>query len=475
MMKNIIRRLSAVIAVVMSVLLSSCSNTEIIDVDYPAASVYFPSAASALNEGKTAYELFELSTSSQGTHRFTIDMDNDRFVIPMSICRGGIDDSGAIDIELATDNDIVTALINEGSLGYLDDDGSVRKINFIPDAYIDCPKRLRIEDGKDIASFDIVINFEYLRERVGELFAIAVDIKSATSDVSKGLGTVTMVIDTGFMEIIPDFEIQQNEQNMLQVSMIDASNGAVSWSWDFGDGSYSQEQNPGHTYTSYGEKLVKLTITGVLGNTAEITKTVTVWEDISGWFFNGNTGCPFKPSAGNVGPPLNWSINDGVKYQEGGLKGWSDWGSWLEGMGGVGGIVQLESSNWNGPGVEDARIWCWKSLDPGNYKLVVRSEGTGVEPDAESVTDPAFLNLYYVAVKGQNLCDARTIDENADVLGKIGWNLYSTAGSEHVPPQLYEVGFSVKESSDVSVGFSANFGRHGFFRVVSVQLFRCPK
>ncbi|MCP3915233.1 MAG: PKD domain-containing protein, partial [bacterium] len=59
----------------------------------------------------------------------------------------------------------------------------------------------------------------------------------------------------------------------LAVSFSDLSNGLVtSWSWDFGDGATSTQQNPSHTYTSSGSYTVALTVTGPGGNDGE-TKT----------------------------------------------------------------------------------------------------------------------------------------------------------------------------------------------------------
>lgn len=42
----------------------------------------------------------------------------------------------------------------------------------------------------------------------------------------------------------------------------------TSWLWDFGDGATSTQQNPTHTYTSWGRFTVTLTATNVLSNTA---------------------------------------------------------------------------------------------------------------------------------------------------------------------------------------------------------------
>jgi PKD repeat protein len=52
----------------------------------------------------------------------------------------------------------------------------------------------------------------------------------------------------------------------LDVSFTDASGGSpTSWSWDFGDGSTSTAQNPGHTYASAGSYAVSLTVTNANG------------------------------------------------------------------------------------------------------------------------------------------------------------------------------------------------------------------
>ncbi|HNQ69410.1 MAG TPA: M4 family metallopeptidase [Bacteroidales bacterium] len=56
-------------------------------------------------------------------------------------------------------------------------------------------------------------------------------------------------------------------------------NSPTSWEWDFGDGTYSEEQNPVHTYTENGIYSVKLTAINEFGD-AELLKTNYIHVDM---------------------------------------------------------------------------------------------------------------------------------------------------------------------------------------------------
>lgn len=63
----------------------------------------------------------------------------------------------------------------------------------------------------------------------------------------------------------------------LSVSFTDLSTGASSWSWDFGDGGSSTQQNPSHTYNTAGTYTVVLTATNACGSDiATKTNYITV-------------------------------------------------------------------------------------------------------------------------------------------------------------------------------------------------------
>ena len=63
----------------------------------------------------------------------------------------------------------------------------------------------------------------------------------------------------------------------LAVAFTDASVGAASWSWEFGDGATSARQNPVHTYTAAGIYTVTLTAANSAGSSSA-TGIVTVQE-----------------------------------------------------------------------------------------------------------------------------------------------------------------------------------------------------
>ncbi len=57
----------------------------------------------------------------------------------------------------------------------------------------------------------------------------------------------------------------------LTVCFTDQSTGSItSWSWDFGDGGTSTQQNPSHTYSDAGDFTVSLTVTGPGGSDTEV-------------------------------------------------------------------------------------------------------------------------------------------------------------------------------------------------------------
>ncbi len=57
-----------------------------------------------------------------------------------------------------------------------------------------------------------------------------------------------------------------------------STDNATSWEWDFGDGTFSTEQNPSHAYADYGEYVVCLTITTNDGCSSQQCSVINIWN-----------------------------------------------------------------------------------------------------------------------------------------------------------------------------------------------------
>lgn len=64
--------------------------------------------------------------------------------------------------------------------------------------------------------------------------------------------------------------------NFVDISVVNGGT-IVSWFWDFGDGTVSQQQNPTHNYGNNGSHTITLIVTSNNGCVDTITKTINVW------------------------------------------------------------------------------------------------------------------------------------------------------------------------------------------------------
>ncbi|MCK9276804.1 MAG: PKD domain-containing protein [Methanoculleus sp.] len=100
----------------------------------------------------------------------------------------------------------------------------------------------------------------------------------------------------------------------LAVAFTDASsNTPTSWSWDFGDGATSDEQNPVHTYTAAGTYTVNLTVANAAGSdsaTQTIAVTTAPVTPVAGFAANvtsGNVPLVVRFTDTSTGSPTAWS------------------------------------------------------------------------------------------------------------------------------------------------------------------------
>lgn len=117
--------------------------------------------------------------------------------------------------------------------------------------------------------------------------------------------------------------------NSLEISFFDLSFGAVqSWSWDFGDGANSSEQNPVHTYAQAGLYTVALHIETLDGCESDISMEIYVGDfpwteyDCQAMFFpipdstgNGFFFLDLSSSPGAI-QSWSWDFGDGATSTE---------------------------------------------------------------------------------------------------------------------------------------------------------------
>jgi PGF-pre-PGF domain-containing protein len=110
----------------------------------------------------------------------------------------------------------------------------------------------------------------------------------------------------------------------LIIAFTDASTGADSWSWAFGDGNTSTDRNPVHTYVTPGTYTVNLTVTNTAGSSSA-TKTVTVTEPsgpapVAGFtadVTSGNVPLAVRFTDTSTGADSwSWSFGDGATSTE---------------------------------------------------------------------------------------------------------------------------------------------------------------
>jgi len=100
-------------------------------------------------------------------------------------------------------------------------------------------------------------------------------------------GTITKDVTVGTPPVPPTADFEYNTTmdvivNETTIEFTDASeigNSAITnWTWDFGDETYSYDQNATHMYTAIGNYTVTLTITDANGEEDAATAEITVIE-----------------------------------------------------------------------------------------------------------------------------------------------------------------------------------------------------
>lgn len=155
----------------------------------------------------------------------------------------------------------------------------------------------------------------------------------------------------------------------LQTTFTDNSSGAVNqWSWDFGDGSTSTEQNPpAHTYPNAGTYQVRLTVNNSLGSTHSKTISITAQAPAS-----APLPSPWQSQdVGAVGLPGSADYVSGVFTLTG---AGAD-------IGGARDAFHFAHQSWTGDGVFVGRVTALANTDP-QAKVGLMIRDSSLDPSA---------------------------------------------------------------------------------------------
>jgi gliding motility-associated-like protein len=147
---------------------------------------------------------------------------------------------------------------------------------------------------------------------------------SATQIVTTDLGckdtlTQTVVVNH---KPAPNFSAPANcfpLQKQFTDSSVIGGGSINAWSWDFGDGDTSTQQNPSHTYATDGIQTIKLRVTSAAGCTDSITKTSIVHPAPSTGFVHLDICAPLPVAITNTSfissgtiDSYAWDFGDGT-------------------------------------------------------------------------------------------------------------------------------------------------------------------
>ena len=115
-----------------------------------------------------------------------------------------------------------------------------------------------------------------------------------TLEAINAAGNNTITLDNYITVGIAPTADFSSSSNQLQVDFTNNSTDGNSYSWDFGDGNNSAQENPTHTYDADGTYTVILTVTNNCGSESHTELVTVVSTPIAGFSLSGTNGCePF--------------------------------------------------------------------------------------------------------------------------------------------------------------------------------------
>lgn len=424
-----IRNLMMVLA--LSLAAGACSYQDVADADYPDQTVYMPAAKNGV------YTINDIDKAGT-TYHYKLDVENNKLLIPMSVYRAGINNSGSIVANLSVNDSLARVMIDSTAISLEKD---TVKPEVLPASEIAVPTSVAIGKGAEVCPFDVELNLSYLLQNHNKRYVTAVKITDANSNISKDLSSAVIDLDTRFLLPTPAFTYVAVGDS---VTFTNTTIYGLGYEWDFGDGSAvdTAATPKTHAYPAVGASYpVKLKAKGVTGQVLEYDYLLHLWDDITASYLQ-NYG-PFKRSdkGGKIGNLQYWSYTSNVLANSG--KG----GFYLEN----GGVMDFFSSASH---LTNAKIYQSFDLPQGSYRATFtpyKYVGTNT--------------CYYVVATGDSLPDIENVETDPNVLGYYLWNT-------DIGTTEQSVDFTISSDKHITLGFVVSNADKSRLQISKVGLYK---
>jgi len=174
------------LAFLLLIITASCEYVEYANAEYPDQIIYMPAA------NYNPYEIEELNTkgvtpTEGNTYRYIIDNENNKFIIPLSIYRAGIDKTGEFEINIEAKSDSVQSLINSNKID--------STIIILPSDRYSLESSIIMNGGENLATFNFEVDLDFLQKNAPDnTYAIEVVITCDERIVNTDLNTTIIII-----------------------------------------------------------------------------------------------------------------------------------------------------------------------------------------------------------------------------------------------------------------------------------------
>jgi len=249
-MKNIIRY-TKLMTIVLIAALTSCEYQDIADADYPDQLIYMPAATNGIFYINTVPTPNITNPTPGNNYRYKIDEANNKFIVPLSAYRSGVNNKGSFTVDIVVNNDTISQLLTTGALP----SGTLQ----LPSDKYSISSSVEMKNGEELAPFDLSIDLSFLKANSpGKNYAIAVTISSDARETNPALATTIIVIGTDILSSTAAlYGVESNAPSILNI--LNCSNKAIRNSWHFGVGdAIFTQKDPTLDYSNSGESTVKL-------------------------------------------------------------------------------------------------------------------------------------------------------------------------------------------------------------------------